>query len=388
MLVQETQSSGFVSDNGNAHSLENDCSMTRNDQSSKKQSSTSGNESSRLGNKCSERSYFGDDTDIKPSYDTEPMAEVPYTAELNVFAAKTQHTEQPEFLNETSLMEKVDSNTTPNSSDMCNNELKYYQNADDHEVERVMLANLIANLKLDIDENKNIQKQLRKENASLAHELNRCKSDLEESNDIRDRCISSLHEQDIKLERYKKYENYQLEKEENEPPNPSSYYNGRASFVNPKYLKKAQSEKPCLHTVPFDKDDLANIFAPNSEETLILEKESRSKLDKELFTSQVVEKKDFTKPVTLHSWSQARQSVFAKPYHVNAKHVSFQSLEESVGSNDMVHNYYLEEAKKKAQLQKDKALNSKPSVITSAKLPNTANGSKPKPRNSYQQPRN
>ncbi|GKA14887.1 hypothetical protein Tco_0694533 [Tanacetum coccineum] len=82
------------------------------------------------------------------------------------------------------------------------------------------------------------------------------------------------------------------------------------------------------------------------------------------------------------------QSVFAKPYHVNAKHVSFQSLEESVGSNNMVHNYYLEEAKKKAQLQKDKALNSKPSVITSAKLPNTANGSKPKPRNSYQQPRN
>ncbi|GKD73886.1 hypothetical protein Tco_1332168 [Tanacetum coccineum] len=35
---------------------------------------------------------------------------------------------------------------------------------------------------------------------------------------------------------------------------------------------------------------------------------------------------------------------------------------EFVGSNDMVHNYYLEEAKKKAQLQKDKALNTKPSL--------------------------
>ncbi|GJZ84893.1 hypothetical protein Tco_0650232, partial [Tanacetum coccineum] len=53
-----------------------------------------------------------------------------------------------------------------------------------------------------------------------------------------------------------------------------------------------------------------------------------------------------------------------------------------------VHNYYLEEAKKKAQLQKDKALNPKPSVITPARLPNTANGSKPKHRNTYQQPRN
>ncbi|GKD43924.1 hypothetical protein Tco_1268569, partial [Tanacetum coccineum] len=52
-------------------------------------------------------------------------------------------------------------------------------------------------------------------------------------------------------------------------------------------------------------------------------------------------------------------------------------------SNDMVHNYYQEEAKKKAQLQKDKALNPKPSVITPARVPNTINGSKPKPRTKF-----
>nr|GEZ23921.1 hypothetical protein [Tanacetum cinerariifolium] len=57
-------------------------------------------------------------------------------------------------------------------------------------------------------------------------------------------------------------------------------------------------------------------------------------------------------------------------------------------SNDMVHNYYLEEAKKKAQLHKDKALNTKARVQQSAGLPNTANGNKPKPRNFNQQPRN
>ncbi|GJZ87325.1 hypothetical protein Tco_0658935 [Tanacetum coccineum] len=54
----------------------------------------------------------------------------------------------------------------------------------------------------------------------------------------------------------------------------------------------------------------------------------------------------------------------------------------------MVHNYYLEEAQKKEQLQKDKALNTKPSVRQSARLPNTANGNKPKPGNFNQQPRN
>ncbi|GJY02683.1 hypothetical protein Tco_0360835 [Tanacetum coccineum] len=65
-------------------------------------------------------------------------------------------------------------------------------------------------------------------------------------------------------------------------PNPSSSYNGRPSFVNLKYLKNAQSKKPCLYKMSYDKDDLGNIFAPNCEETLILEEESRSKLDKEL----------------------------------------------------------------------------------------------------------
>ncbi|GKF65063.1 hypothetical protein Tco_0188511 [Tanacetum coccineum] len=59
------------------------------------------------------------------------------------------------------------------------------------------------------------------------------------------------------------------------------------------------------------------------------------------------------------------------------KHVSHQSPSEKVGSNDMVHNYYLEKAKKSAQLQKDKDVN----MIDPARLPNTANGCKPKPRN-------
>ncbi|GKB00057.1 hypothetical protein Tco_0828050 [Tanacetum coccineum] len=125
-------------------------------------------------------------------------------------------------------------------------------------------------------------------------------------------------------------------------------------------------------------------------------KSERSQLPRHRIASQVGVSHDLTKPVTPHSWPQVRKSSFAKPYDVNApgpsrnspKHVSFQSPRESVGSNDMVHNYYLEEAKKKAQLQKDKALNTKPSVQQSAILPNTANGNKSKPGNFNQQPRN
>nr|GFC56238.1 hypothetical protein [Tanacetum cinerariifolium] len=75
-----------------------------------------------------------------------------------------------------------------------------------------------------------------------------------------------------------------------------------------------------------------------------------------------------------------KQSILEKPPLQPIKN-QLVSPRESIGSNDKVHNYYLEEAKNKAQLQKDKALNSKPSMQQSTRLPNTANGSKPKPRN-------
>ncbi|GJS89528.1 hypothetical protein Tco_0772164 [Tanacetum coccineum] len=108
-------------------------------------------------------------------------------------------------------------------------------------------------------------------------------------------------------------------------------------------------------------------------------KSERSQFPKHQSASKVDVSHSLTKPVTPHSWPQVRKSSFTKPYDVNApspsrnrpKHVSFQSPRESVGSNDMIHNYYLDEAKNKAQLHKYKALNTKPSVHQSARLPNT-----------------
>ncbi|GJS29391.1 reverse transcriptase domain-containing protein [Tanacetum coccineum] len=165
-------------------------------------------------NEYNDKGTSGDDTTIRPSYDTKPMAEVPYTTEYDVFAVETQHPEQLKNMNDTSLMEKVDSNTTPNSSDICNNEFKDDQNADNHESEYVVLADLIANLKFDIDENKKIQKKLRNANASLTQELKECKSTLnetnitlEESNSTRDSCLIALQNKEIKLDKYKTYLN-------------------------------------------------------------------------------------------------------------------------------------------------------------------------------------
>ncbi|GKD06548.1 hypothetical protein Tco_1181522 [Tanacetum coccineum] len=321
--------------------------------------------------------------------DTEPLEHVQYNAEYNVFANERQHSEQPESISNTCVVEKVDSNVIPDSPDMCDNDIQTDQNAIECDDERVVLANLIANLKLDVDENKKIQKQLKKANTSLAHELKECKSilaetsrTLGESNSIRDSCLIALQNKQTELETYKtlndrtvdydklerklnetlgllaqkeidikeglKLKAYEISvvkekhdelvkqsfltkshyeglvkektkvitdlklKEEKDidkmismekqlkflneivyKRNQSiqtihmlapkgSTFNGRPTFANPMYLKKAQSEKPCLYEIPYDTSDLANRFVPDREETLTLEKESRSKLNKDL----------------------------------------------------------------------------------------------------------
>ncbi|GJR72013.1 hypothetical protein Tco_0084378 [Tanacetum coccineum] len=107
---------------------------------------------------------------------TEPLEQVQYDPEYNVFANERQHSEQLESISNTCVVEKVYSNVIPDSSDMCDNDIQTDQKAIEYDDERVVLANLIANLILDVNENKKIQKQLKKANTSLAHELKECKS--------------------------------------------------------------------------------------------------------------------------------------------------------------------------------------------------------------------
>ncbi|GJV35232.1 hypothetical protein Tco_1407709 [Tanacetum coccineum] len=72
-------------------------------------------------------------------------------------------------------------------------------------------------------------------------------------------------------------------------------FNGRPTFANPKYLKKAQYKKPCLYAIPHDQSDPANRLVPDREEILTLEEESRSKLNKDL-----VKPFDYTKLNSLY----------------------------------------------------------------------------------------
>ncbi|GJY30598.1 ribonuclease H-like domain-containing protein [Tanacetum coccineum] len=58
-------------------------------------------------------------------------------------------------------------------------------------------------------------------------------------------------------------------------------------------------------------------------------------------------KNDLTKPVSPQYWPKVTESAFAKTHHAIAPGSSRSSLEESYGSNDMIYNYYLGEARKR-----------------------------------------
>ncbi|GJR78002.1 hypothetical protein Tco_0090367 [Tanacetum coccineum] len=62
--------------------------------------------------------------------------------------------QQSESISNTCAVETGDSNVIPDSPDMCDNDIQDDQNDVECDDERVALANLIANLKLDVDEKK------------------------------------------------------------------------------------------------------------------------------------------------------------------------------------------------------------------------------------------
>ncbi|GJR15596.1 hypothetical protein Tco_0798248 [Tanacetum coccineum] len=70
------------------------------------------------------------DADINPVNVKQPMAEVQLTAQHNALANEQQHSVQSEPIYDTHLLEKIDSNTTPDSTNMCHRGGEIDQNAE------------------------------------------------------------------------------------------------------------------------------------------------------------------------------------------------------------------------------------------------------------------
>ncbi|GKE30668.1 hypothetical protein Tco_1446052 [Tanacetum coccineum] len=72
---------------------------------------------------------------------TKPLEQVQNDVEYNVFANVRQHSEQPGSTSNTCLVEKDDSNVTPDSPNMYDNNIQNDQNAVECDDERVALFN-------------------------------------------------------------------------------------------------------------------------------------------------------------------------------------------------------------------------------------------------------
>ncbi|GJS09549.1 hypothetical protein Tco_0366345 [Tanacetum coccineum] len=267
---------------------------------------------------------------------------------LNDYAyTREDDDEQPKSINDTYVLEKDDSNVIPDSSNICTNDNQVDQNAAECVDERAALANLIANLTLDTEENKTTALQTNKTELEKYTTLNDLTSDYKILQTKLNETLGLLARKDIDIQEGLKTKTYEISvvnqkhdelvkkslltrsqfegqlKEKTKvisdlkvkegkdidtmiemdkqikflneilyKRNQSiqtihmlapkcATYNGRSTFANPKYLKKAQSDKPRLYEIPYDTSDPANRFCPDGEETVTLEKESRSKLDKD-----------------------------------------------------------------------------------------------------------
>ncbi|GJZ16380.1 retrovirus-related pol polyprotein from transposon TNT 1-94 [Tanacetum coccineum] len=260
-------------------------------------------------------SYMAKIQEVSPEESSstgQPLEQVQNHDESNVYDNVRRHSEQPESINDTYVLEKDDSNVTPDSSNICTNDNQVDQNAVECVDERDVIANLIANLTLVTKENKMILKQLKKANSSLTQELEKCKNNLDETNSAlgeaiscRDSCLIALQNKQNEFEKYKAFNDRTIDYEilQTKLNETLGLLALKDIEIKEGYLKentkvisdlKVKEEKDIdkmiemdkqlkflNEIIPYDNSDHANIFAPEREETMTLENESRSKLNKD-----------------------------------------------------------------------------------------------------------
>nr|GEX76290.1 retrovirus-related Pol polyprotein from transposon TNT 1-94 [Tanacetum cinerariifolium] len=279
--------------------------------------------SSRSGNDAHD-----DDAYIRHIYDEEPTANVQTTAEIDVFAIGQQHTEQSEF----------------------NNEGEVVQNAEEYH----------DTCPLPAIENESLKKNYKELFDSI--KITRAKTTEHTTSLIatNDKFKAQLQEKGFAIATLKN----ELRK-------------STGNSVNTKFAKSSILGKP--------------MSQPLRNQSVVRQpiafKSERPRISKPWCDSQVDVNYDLSKPVTTHYLPKEREAASVKTHHMIASSNSRISSKNMTrfSLNEMVHNHYLEEAKKRTQ---ERSRNSEPNLVPSARLQSTANGSKPMPRRNTQTFRN
>ncbi|GJW31690.1 hypothetical protein Tco_0051722 [Tanacetum coccineum] len=339
--------------------------------------------SSRSGNDA-----HADDVDIRPIYDEEPMAEVQTTAEINVFAIGQQHTEQPEFNNEGEVDQNAEQchDTCPLPATLTDNQTTEFSNQS-LESENIRLKKTVAQFQKDFlrMEAHCVNLELKYQNQALKEgqhgQFSKVKSNeakvkhdidvIETINIELEHSVAKLLAENEQLHKEKEHlkQTYkdlfdsikrtrvqtkdqndslmaQLNKKSNENADVLAQIQKKGfaiaalknelrkltgNSVNTKFAKPSILGKP--------------VGQPLKNQSVVRQptafKSERPRISKPRFASQVDVNNDLSKPVTTHHLPKGRESAPAKPHHMIAPSSSRYS------SNDIVHNHYLEEAKKK-----------------------------------------
>nr|GEZ95866.1 hypothetical protein [Tanacetum cinerariifolium] len=252
-----------------------------------------------------------DAANSRPIFDDEPLQKVSNDDHYNVFAMENVHPQQSEFVIDTYPIEQDAQNVSIDSLDMSYDRKKIDQNDDDNDLakERELLASLIEKLKCEIDESKNHSKFLETSNKALIEKLKEMKDKLSAHQET----ISILSQQkEAQIKLYKTREEKELKKvielenkikvldnivyKTGQSVQTMNMLNNKCqtSFAKPEFLKKAQIENPRLYDIGCYNDNLVLMLAPESDEVIRLEKESRLKL------SDLIRPYDYTKLSNLY----------------------------------------------------------------------------------------
>nr|GEY08632.1 hypothetical protein [Tanacetum cinerariifolium] len=269
--------------------------------------------------------------------DYEPVEKVQSNAGYNVTANHLQHSEKSKYVSNTCLVEMDDSNVSPDSPDICEDDIQNEQNdveSDDElalQTKQTEFEKYKAFNDHTVDYDK-LERKLNEALGQLAHKDTVIREGLKtkayellvvkEKHDelMKHNLLTKSHyeglvkqktkviidlklreEHDIEkilsMEKQLKFLNEVVYKRSQSiqtihmMASKVSTYNCRPTFANPRYLKHAQSEIPCLYAFPYDQNTHANRLIPDGKETLALERESRSKLNKDSEINELVSDK-------------------------------------------------------------------------------------------------
>ncbi|GJY00995.1 hypothetical protein Tco_0359147 [Tanacetum coccineum] len=292
------------------------------------------------------------------------------TAEINIFATGQQHTEQPEFNNEGKVEQNVEQchDTCPLHAKLTDNQTTELSNQS-LESKNIRLKKIVAQFQKDF---------LRMEAHCVNLELKYQNQALKEGQHGQ---FSKVKSNEAKRHYKELYDSIKTTRENNIEHTTSLTAN------NDKFKAQLQEKGFAIAALKMRKPTLQ----PHRNQSVVRQptafKCERPRFSKQRFAFQVDVNNDLSKPVTTHYLPKERESAVVKPHHIIASSESRNSSKNMprFSSNDMVHNHYLEEAKKKTQ---ERGRNSRPSVMPFAKSQSTANGSKPKPRSNTQTSRN